>query len=391
VWQEATSLRDAGWGVTVICPAPTGVYAAPAADERGVVELEGIQVMYFGLSSADVGFAAYIREYVTAFFSVCRLSWKTWRRGRFEVLHICNPPDIFFPVMLFYRLLGAAVVYDHHDLFPEFVKGRFQGAAGRTLAFAATAMEYLSCQCAHLTIAVNESYREIAIQRGHVSPKKTVVVRNGPRIKEFSPVPGAAAGKRGYRFLVCYIGIMGHEDGIPEMLEAIRFVVKDLGRRDVFFYLMGEGALRTWAQQQITEWGLNDYVEMPGMVKDRTTIRQYLSSADLCLSPEPFSPLNAKSTFIKVGEYMAMGKPVVAFDLKETRFTASEAAVYVQPGDVQAFGQAISAMLDSPDQRAAMGMCGRERFQELLAWEHQEKHLLQAYERALNMARSVHG
>ncbi len=387
VWQEATSLRDSGWKVSVVCPAPTGNYTVPTAGPDGAVDLEGIRVFYFALQAASEGIGSYVKEYLTAFLSISGLCWRLWRSDRFHVLQFCNPPDIFFPVMLFYRLLGAAVVYDHHDLFPEFVKHRFSGTAGRVLSWAAVAMEYLTCQCAHLTIAVNQSYRDIAMQRGHLSTDRVAVVRNGPSGAAFSPLPPAEALKQGFPFLACYIGIMGYEDGVPEMIEAIRHVVKDLGRNDILFYLMGEGALRGWALGKIKEWGLDGCVEMPGMVTDRNMIRQYLSTADVCLSPEPLSPLNAKSTFIKVGEYVAMGKPVVAFDLRETRFTAREAAMYVPTGDTDAFGQAISDLMDAPEQRAAMSECGRERFLECLAWEYQEKQLFEAYERAQRIAK----
>ncbi len=388
VWQEATSLRDSGWNVTVVCPAPTANYSVPPAASDGAVDLEGIRVFYFGLQAASEGIGSYVKEYLTAFLSISSLCWKLWRSERFHVLQVCNPPDIFFPVMLFYRLLGAAVVYDHHDLFPEFVKHRFGGIAGRTLSLAAVAMEYLTCQCAHITIAVNESYRDIAMQRGRLSRHRLAVVRNGPSTDTFSPLPPAETLKKGFPFLACYIGIMGYEDGIPEMIEAIRHVVKNLGRSDILFHLMGDGALRGWALEKIKEWELEGCVEMPGMVTDRNIIRQYLSTADVCLSPEPLSPLNAKSTFIKVGEYVAMGKPVIAFDLRETRFTAREAAIYVPTGDTDAFGQAISDLMDAPEQRAAMGECGRERFLECLAWEHQEKQLFEAYEQAQQTARS---
>ncbi len=384
VWSEATTLRDAGWKVTIMCPEPSGVYICPPRGTDGMVDMEGVRVLYFRLKSANNGIAAYLAEYLSAFFTIWRLSWLVWRRDRFDILHICNPPDIFFPLLLFYRLLGVGIVYDHHDLFPEFVQHRFHGLGGRLFHWAALVMEYMTCRSAHIMIAVNESYREVAIQRAGLSNERIVTVRNGPRTNEFSPLPPVEALKSGFPFLVCYIGIMGYEDGIPEMLESIRHVIQHLGRRDIYFHLMGGGALLPWAQEQIAAWGLGPYVTAPGMVKDRTVIRQYLSTADVCLSPEPMSPLNAISTFIKVGEYMAMGKPVVAFDLKETRWTACEAAIYVEPGDTSGFGQAISDLIDSPARRTAMGGCGRERFLQCLAWEHQECNLLAAYDRAMH-------
>lgn len=385
VWYESTTLRDDGWDVTVICPAPSGSHAEINLPERKDTPtcLEGVNVFYFPVKAAKSGVVGYLIEYLTAFFAITKLSWLVWRQGRFDILHICNPPDIFFPLALFYRFQGAQIIFDHHDLFPEFVSHRFHGMTGIFLYWVARSTEYLTYRCANLVIAVNESYRQIAMGRGRIPSGKLTIVRNGPRSGEFTPVEPMPSLKKDFPFLACYIGIMGHEDGVLETIESIRHVVNDLGRHDIHFVLIGDGAIRALALQQIREWGLDRFVDMPGMVSDKLIIRQYLSTSDVCLSPEPLTPLNASSTFIKVGEYMAMGKPVVAYDLNETRWTARDAAIYIKPGNVHGFGHAIMDLMDHPEQRLAMGIYGRKRFLETLSWEHQKENLLAAYRSAL--------
>ena len=385
VWSEATTLRDNGWDVTVICPTPTGVPVKTSLPNQigESVDIEGITVFYFPLRSANEGVLGYLIEYLTAFFSIGWLCWRVWRQERFDVLHICNPPDIFFPIFLFYRLLGVKTIFDLHDLFPEFVSHRYHGWLGKMLRVVALGLEYLTHQSTHFTITVNQSYGRLATTRGHVSPENLFIVRNGPKEKNFVPVEPIPELKKGFPIMVAYLGVMGFGDGILEMLDSIRYVVTELERRDILFTLIGDGARRAQALQNICEWGLEKYVEMPGMVSDRVKIRQYLSTSDICLSPEPLTPLNARSTFIKVGEYMALGKPVVAYDLDETRWTAEDAAIYVKPGDIHGFVRAIATLADQPEQRSKMGAIGRERFLNLLSWEHQEKALLHAYEVAL--------
>lgn len=383
VWYEATTLRDNGWEVTVICPA-SSIDSESSGQSFGDIEsvdLEGINVYYFPLRNAKEGVLAFFEEYLSAFVTISRLSWRVWQKKHFEVLHICNPPDMFFPIALFYRLLGAGVIFDHHDLFPEFISHRYGGWVGKILYVVARAMEYLTYQSTHLTITVNQSYGRLAISRGNVSPDNLFIVRNGPKVKEFSPVEPSPELKKGFPIMVSYLGVMGYGDGVPELLDSIRYVVTELGRRDILFALIGDGAKRAEAIQKIHEWGLDEYVAMPGMIKDRQVIRQYLSTSDICLSPEPLTPLNLHSTFIKVGEYMAIGKPIVAFDLAETRWTAEDAAIYVEPGDIQEFGRAIANLADQPEKRSRMGEFGLKRILDILSWEHQEKNFLQAYEK----------
>jgi len=384
VWYEATTLRDAGWDVVTVCPVGSyGLLGGAASNTKGAPEiLEGVGIYRFPLNQAERGAFSYLGEYATAFVSIARVCWRIWRKGRFDIIQFCNPPDIFFPIALFFRALGARVIFDHHDLFPELVAGRFPGFAGRILYALARASEYLTFRAANVVISTNESYRQIAVKRGRVPRDRTVIVRNGPKIGQFVPVEADPAIRRGFPFLVCYAGVMGPEDGIPELVAAIRYIIQEEGRRDILFVLLGDGAARSQALATVKAWNLEAFVDMPGMIRDKAVVRRYLSTADVLLSPEPLTPLNNRSTFVKVGEYMAMGKPVVAFDLAETRITAEGAAVYVEPGDVRGFGRAVLMLLDDPERRKRMGEIGRQRVLGQLGWEHQEQSLLQAYELA---------
>jgi glycosyltransferase involved in cell wall biosynthesis len=325
----------------------------------------------------------YLNEYLTAWTSIARLSWRVWRKERFDIIQFCNPPDIFFPIGLFYRLLGARVVFDHHDLSPEVVKWRFSGLVGTLLYVFARAAEYLTFRTANAVMSTNQSYRKVAMGRGRVPADRVFILRNGPKSEEFVPVEAIPALKRGLPYMACYVGVMGPDDGVLELLASIRHIVHDMGRHDILFALLGDGAIRPQALAQVKAWGLESVVDMPGMIRDKLVLRQYMSTADVCLSPEPLTPLNTRSTFIKIGEYMAMGKPIVASDLHESRYTAQEAAMYVVPGNAQEFGQAIVTLLADPERRRNMGEFGRQRFLNHLSWEHQKHNLFEAYAVAL--------
>ena len=380
VWYEATTLRDAGWQVAVICPAPSRAPGGEVIDTTRTPEiLEGIRVYRFPMVEAWHGVLSYLREYLTAFYAIARVSWRVWREHRFDVLHFSNPPDLFSPIAMFYRLLGVSVVFDHHDLFPELVLCRYHGLAARVFYAGARVGEFLSFHSANVVISTNESYRRVALGRGKVPPERIVVVRNGPKREQFIPVGPVPSLKRGFPYMAAFAGVMGPEDGVDELLQSIRYIVNELGRRDILFVLLGDGSVREQAQANAAAWGITDVVDFPGMIRDDFVLRQYLCTADVLLSPEPLTPLNICSTFIKVGEYMALGKPIVAYELPETRHTAQDAAVYLKPGDTQAFGRAILTLLDDLPRRQVMGETGQKRIKECLCWEHQQDELFRAY------------
>jgi glycosyltransferase involved in cell wall biosynthesis len=389
VWNEAHTLSQAGYPVTVIALRKPGekfheevngvhVYRVPALtvfEKLGGARSTVGRVI--GMFQACMG---YILEYLY-FTSACFLLsiYVAFQRG-VDVVHAHNPPDTLFVVGAFHRLLGKRFIFDHHDLSPELYLSRFgiQNGEGGTIYKTLLAIEKLSLRIANIAIATNESYKQVQIQRGKLEEDKVFVVRNGPDLRRVKVVPGdpnlLAMGKN----ILCYVGALNPQDGVDYMLRALQHLAFTLGRRDFFCVVIGTGDAFEQLKTMTDTLGLKDYVWFAGFISDEELVR-YLSTADICLDPNPSSPLNDVSTWIKVMEYMAVGKPTVSFDLKETRVTAQEAAAYVTPNDEQAFAKQIAFLMDRPDLREKMGEFGKRRINEELAWNVVSQNLLQAY------------
>lgn len=386
VWREAQTLRDAGWHVTVISPKAVQYSQGGTqivGEDADCEVIDGIAVYRYKLDAAEGGPVGFAYEYLTALLQTTRLVLKVWRERGFDVLQVCNPPDFFFPLGWLCRLSRKSFIFDHHDLVPESIIQRWPGRKGAIPLWIARLAERLTMRAAHTVIATNQSYRQIAIERGGVPHNKVFVVRNGPQLRTLQRGIPDESLRNGRRFLVGYLGIMGPQDGLELLLQAIRVVVMTLGRRDIQFLLVGDGPLRPWLITKIEEWNLTPYVTLPGLAVAMEDWRRYLASPDLCVAPEPPTSFNQHSSITKVAEYMAMGQPIVAFDLKETRYTAQDAAHFVSPTDPGAFALAITSLLDDPQRRADMVAYGLARAQECLSWESQEAYLIQAYEIAL--------
>jgi glycosyltransferase involved in cell wall biosynthesis len=385
VWWEALALRDHGFQVSIICP--KGAQGRPIYEEyRAPHEYrEGIHIYrYQPLEGTST--VAYVGEYLAAMFSTLWLSLWVFVRHGFDVLHVANPPDLFFPLGWFYHLFGKKFVFDQHDITPELfqetVSSGVHSVAGRLLRRLLLACERYSYRTADLVIAANESFRRIAVQRGGCLPKKVAVVRNNPDLERVHRVQPEPELKMGRRYLLVYLGIMGQQDGVENALHALHHLVYKRGRHEVALALLGDGsrveALRALAHQL----QLDEYVHFHGWCS-RGDVLRYLSVADIGLSPDPYNALNDASTMIKTMEYMALGLPVVAFDLTETRFSAREAALYAAPNQVEAFADQIETLLDDEALRLRMGTLGRQRVKDELNWRASSEHLLYAYDRLL--------
>jgi glycosyltransferase involved in cell wall biosynthesis len=321
----------------------------------------------------------YLTEYVY-FTTACLLLslFIAWRDG-FDVIHAHNPPDTLFVVGAVHKLFGKRFVFDHHDLSPELYRSRYntaQGVVTRVLA----GLEKLSLSLADIVIATNGSYRAIEIERGAIDPTKVFIVRNGPdlgRVRLIGPdqVLRSRAGT-----ILGYVGAMNPQDGVDHLLRVLRSLLYDLKRSDFFCVLIGDGDSREELTVQAVRLGVADHVEFTGFIPDEQMVR-YLSTTDICLDPNPSSPLNDVSTWIKVMEYMALGKPVVSFDLKETRTSAGDAAIYVHPNDEREFAKAIAGLMDDPAVRSSKGQCGKMRVERELNWSVTSRNLLRAYDR----------
>jgi glycosyltransferase involved in cell wall biosynthesis len=296
----------------------------------------------------------------------------------FDVIHAHNPPDAFVFVAAFYKLFGKCFVFDHHDLSPEMYCARFPGGGSQLVYRALVWLEKLSCRLADHVIATNESYKQVEMQRGGVSEERITVVRNWTDLHLRPPAKPAHTLRVMNKTIIGYVGVMGYQDGVDYLLRALHHLVHDLNRKDFYCVIIGTGAawpgLRALAQQL----ALDEFVWFTGLISDDDVLR-YLSAADICVDPDPSNPFNDRSTMIKMMEYMALGKPIVAFDLPEHRFTAGQAAVYAAANDELAFACALAYLMDHPDQRADRGDFGRRRIETQLAGPFVIPKLLEAY------------
>lgn len=372
VWNESRALTEAGYEVTVVCA--MGSERCNAAYER----LEGIDIHRYPLDAADAGTGAYLREYAQALWRSSRLIRRLARRRPFDIVHACNPPDFLLLAALPLRAAGARFVFDHHDLVPELYLTRFGGRRD-TLYRLTLGLERLAFRLADVVIATNESYRDIAVNRGRKPPEDVFVVRNGPDLERFRETAPDPALKRGKPHLISYLGVMAPQDGVDHALRAL--AVLHERRDDWHAVFMGDGECVDELRALSRELGLADMVEFAGWTYDEQ-LRRILSTSDVCLAPDPPNPLNELSTMVKIVEYMAMSRPVVSYDLRESRRSAGEAALYADPGSEPSFADAIERLLDDPDGRARMGRIARERVERKLAWEHSARHLCAAYARA---------
>ncbi|MDQ1466059.1 MAG: hypothetical protein QOH10_474, partial [Actinomycetota bacterium] len=382
VWLECQTLNEAGYEVHVVCPK---AYGDPTHER-----IDGVMLHKYRQSPAGSGLAGYLVEYSYSFLMTAWLTAREFRRERFDVIQTCNPPDIFWPLGLLFRALtGCRFVYDQHDLCPELYASRFPDGS-RFAARALRVLEKLNYRTADHVIATNNSYQNVAIDRGGKASAEVTVVRTGPdaeRLRRGSPDP---ARTRGRRYLVAYLGVMGPQDGVDNVVRAAYEIVHRLGRDDIGFTLMGGGDCFDELVELRNSLGLQDHVEFTGRVPDDTVAR-VLSTADLGLSPDPRNPLNDVSTMNKTLEYMAFELPVVAFDLTETRVSAGPAAVYAEPNRVESFAQAIVDLLDDEPRRRWMGSLGRQRIEQELGWVHQRGGYLAVYDRLLGWPVRVDG
>ena len=375
VWLECQALISAGYRVAVVCPKGRG---DPAYEVIDSVELYKYRPYAPGGSKFS-----FVAEYAYSFLATAWAMLKARRSGRFAVIQACNPPDIFWPLAMAFRAIeGTRFVFDHHDLCPELYESRFPDGA-KLPRKGLLALERRTHRAADHVIATNDSYREIAITRSGKRAADVTVVRTGPDPQRLKPGAADPGLRRGRRFLAAYIGVMGPQDGVDIVVRAADIVVHKLGRDDIAFTLIGSGDCFDDLVALRDELDLAGHVEFTGRAPDELVAR-ILSTADVGLSPDPKNPLNDVSTMNKTMEYMAFELPVVAFDLRETRVSAGEAAVYVQPNDEYAYAEAIVALMDDEPRRARLGKLGRARVEQELAWDHQERAYLGVYRRLIS-------
>ena len=373
VWQEARTLNNAGYQVSIICPVGKGY-------EKKYEYLEGIRIYRHALPVQGHGALGYALEYSMALFWEFVLAWRVLFKHGFDVIHACNPPDNIFLIGLFFKLFGKKFLFDHHDINPELYIAKF----GKRGVFYKLMLlwERWTFRCANVSIATNESYRRIAIERGGMDPDKVFVVRSGPDLKRLKILPPVEELKKGRKYLVGYVGVMGKQEGIDLLLQAARYIVYGKERRDVHFGLVGDGTELEEMKSNARQLGIQDFITFTGRVPDREML-EMLNTADVCVNPDVANEMNDKSTMNKIMEYMALGKPIVQFDLTEGRFSAQEASLYAKGNDSVDFAEKMLQLIDDYELRARMGRYGRERVERELEWKYEAPNLLAAYEAIL--------
>ena len=323
-------------------------------------------------------FLGYVVEYLY-FTSACLLvsTYIFVRRG-FDVMHAHNPPDTLFLVAAPFKLLGKKFVFDQHDLCPELYRSRYSAREGVYTRFLRM-FEWCSLKLADVTIATNESYKQIQIERANKNPADVFVVRNGPNQMRMTSAAPSARLRGMNKSILCYVGSLNPQDGVDYLLRSLRHLLHGLKRSDFYCVIMGTGDSLQDLRDLAGNLQLNGCVELTGFVSDEE-LQANLAAADICVDPDPSSPLNDVSTWIKVMEYMASAKPIISFDLKETRFSARDAAIYVEPNNETEFAKAIAQLMDQPNLQKEMGHYGRRRVEEDLQWAKVGKNLLTAYQ-----------
>lgn len=370
VWQEATTLAANGYTVSVICPVGKGYMAKEET-------LDGVHIFRHPLPPEGNGAIGYFREYGSALREELRLAKKIYREIGFDVIHGCNPPDDIYMVASFFKKYGVKYVFDHHDICPELFEAKF----GSTKGLLYKSQVWLERQTyKHCTFAfvTNESYRRIAIERDRMPPERVIVLRSGPKLERLRQLPPDPSIRRGYPYMVGYLGVIGQQEGVEYILQAAQYIKER--ENNVFWGIVGGGPHLEAMKKQAHAMGLDDCVEFTGRVPDEQMLR-YLNTADVCVNSDTYNAMNDKSTMNKVLEYMALGKPIVQFDLTEGRYSAQEASLYAKRNDAVDMAEKIRQLLADPELRERMGRYGHERIVNELSWDNTSKALLEGYEK----------
>lgn len=375
VIREATALVDNGWDVTVIC-------AKNKKDPFYSRYNQHLRCYFYPKQEAQSAFG-HILEHGVSILAVTLLAWFVFLRHGFRVIHAANPMDILWIPSLPFKIFGVRYIFDHHDLSPELYLSRGEGGEKSLFFHVLTWLEKMSFKFANVVISTNESYKKVAIERGGKQLKDVFVVRNGPNLEKFKSVPPRKDLKNEGDILVGYLGNMNPQDGVDYLLRAAEEIIVNREIKNIRFVFVGGGSYQTTLVKIGEELGLSALVTFTGRIPDDQMLST-LCACDICVQPDPLNPLNDKSTMNKVMEYMALEKPVIAFDLVETRVSCGDAAVYAKPNSIIDLANTIIELSDNPQLRLAMGQRGRKRVEEALAWSFSVHNLLAAYDQVSN-------
>jgi glycosyltransferase involved in cell wall biosynthesis len=374
VWKECRALRAAGYEVTAISPKGTD------CDMTSRETIEGVSIHRYTPFESTGGTISYAFEFGVALVMMTLLAWRVFFREGFDVIHLANPPDLLIFVALPFKLFGKRIIFDQHDLSPEIYSEHRPGTERGVIHSILLALEYVSYRAADVVICNTRSFGEVAATRGGVGRDRLFLVRNGPDPAWFVNATADASLRRGKSALLVYVGMMGPQDGVDILLRSIKVLIDEFGHRDFHVHLVGNGTQLPELQRDAGDLGVADYITFAGKQPYQGVVTA-IASADICVCPDPKTPMNDRANFVKVSEYMCLGRPVVAFDLSELRVSAEGAALYAMPNDERDFAAQIDFLLRHPEERERLGRIGAARVREVLSWDHSKEALYAAYGR----------
>jgi glycosyltransferase involved in cell wall biosynthesis len=371
VWQEANTLKNNGAEITIICP--------KGDKESSKFEvIHGIKIYRHPVpieGNSALGFAF---EYAISLYWEFVLAIRIYFSERFQAIHACNPPDLIFLVALPFKLFGVKFIFDHHDINPELYLAKF--GKKNILYYLLVFLERMSFRFSDISIATNDSYKAIAVERGHLDPDNVFVVRSGPKPERLKIQPADQDLKHGKSILIGYVGVIGQQEGIDHLLDALSLLISNFNFQDFHCTICGSGPALKQMKEICNELGLNPYVNFTGRIPDKELLC-ILNTADICVNPDVWNEMNDKSTMNKIMEYMALGKPIVQYDLKEGKYSAEQASLYAEANNREDFAAKILLLIKNPDLRKKMGDFGRQRINKHLQWKYEESKLVNAYQR----------
>ncbi|MCW2274454.1 glycosyltransferase involved in cell wall biosynthesis [Rhodoblastus acidophilus] len=374
VWQEAQALRRAGLQVSVICPA-TADY--PARFEV----LDGVEIHRHPLPLQARGRCGFVVEYAAALYHETRLLFEIQQRRGVDVIQACNPPDLIVLAALPLLAMGARFIFDQHDLCPELYEAKF-GRRG-LLYWALRAAERLTYACADQVVTANDAFREVALSRGgkggcvasvYSYPDTTWLRAEKPQAAPDRPVLG-------------YLGVIGDQDGVDGLVRAVDHLVHVDAFTGFRALVVGDGPALQGVIGLARELRVENYITFTGFLTGEK-LAAHLAAFDIGLIPDPLNPSNDRMSMNKVFEYCALGLPVVAFPLTETRRLLGDAGVYAKGGTPEDLAAATLPLLRDQALRAALAENARRRAARF-DWAREARKYLRVYDKCLGLPEAL--
>ncbi len=374
IMMEARALVNNGYSVSIISPRKP--------EQKKFEILDNIRIYRYLIAPKSLGYLSYFWEYTYSFMLTFYLTWKIFLTRGFSVIHSANPPDFFFLIALFFKPFGVKFVYDQHDLMPEMLLCRFGKTKEHWLYKILLFMERISYRTCNMHLSTCQSGQEKTLSRVKVRAKN-FIVRSAPDPTQISPeLINPELTKKiqaNYRHICSYLGVMGPQDGVDKLLRSIKIIIHELKRIDLGFVLMGDGDDFDRLKKLATEYKIKDNVIFTGWA-DAKTISTHFYASQIGLMPEPKNDYTDNSLHNKILEYMSAGLPVIAYDLKEARRTAGDAAIYVKNNNEKEFARAIVNLIDNVALRQKMANESKKRTGNYLFTQAaSQKELLRAY------------